>query len=240
MALNNAINLQSNGVVTFNNSTGVFTGSAVTQHDVLIGGASNAIVSVAPSATSGVPLISQGAAADPAFGTAVVAGGGTGAVTFTAYSVICAGTTATGAFQNVSGVGTSGQVLTSQGASALPQWANAPAGGLTWNDVTGTSASMAVNNGYLADNAALVTLTLPATAAQFSIIEVKGYGAGGWTIAQNANQQIRFGSATATTVGVGGSLSSTNLNDGVRLLATVAGASTIWTVTDSIGNITIV
>lgn len=116
----------------------------------------------------------------------------------------------------------------------------ATSGGLTWNDVTGTSASMAINNGYLADNAGLVTLTLPATAPQFSIIEVKGYGAGGWTIAQNANQQIRFGNATATTSGVGGSLSSTNLNDGVRLIAAVGGSSTIWTVVSSIGNITIV
>lgn len=52
----------------------------------------------------------------------VVGQGGTGNTTFTAYSVICAGTTATGTFQNVSGVGTSGQVLTSNGASALPTW----------------------------------------------------------------------------------------------------------------------
>lgn len=59
------------------------SGQTITQHDVLVGAASNLITSVAPSATSGVPLISQGAAADPAFGTAVVAGGGTGAVTLT-------------------------------------------------------------------------------------------------------------------------------------------------------------
>lgn len=115
----------------------------------------------------------------------------------------------------------------------------ATGGGLTWTDVTGTTQAMAVNNGYLADNAGLVTLTLPASAVQFSIIEVKGYGAGGWKIAQNASQQIRFGSATATTAGVTGFLASTNLNDGVRLIASVGGASTIWTVLSSIGNITI-
>jgi hypothetical protein len=58
-----------------------------------------------------------------------VAGGGTGNSTFTAYSVICAGTTATGAFQNVSGVGTAGQILTSNGAGQLPTWqANSGAG----------------------------------------------------------------------------------------------------------------
>lgn len=65
------------------NGTSAVTGNAVTQHDVLVGGASNAVTSVAPSATTGVALVSQGASADPAFGTVVVAGGGTGAVTLT-------------------------------------------------------------------------------------------------------------------------------------------------------------
>ena len=116
---------------------------------------------------------------------------------------------------------------------------NAIGGGLTWTDVTGTTQAMAVNSGYLADNAGLVTLTLPATAVQFSIITVTGFGAGGWKIAQNASQQIRFGSATASTVGITGFISSTNLNDSVTMLAAVGGASTMWTVINSIGNITI-
>ena len=111
--------------------------------------------------------------------------------------------------------------------------------GFTWNDITGTSASMAVENGYLADNAGLVTLTLPATAPQFSSISVAGHGAGGWKIAQNASQQIIFGS-TATTAGTGGSLASTNANDALELLAVVGGSSTIWMVLNSVGNITVV
>lgn len=52
--------------------------------------------------------------------------GGTGNSTFTAYSVICAGTTAQGAFQNVSGVGSANQVLVSNGAGALPSWQAVP------------------------------------------------------------------------------------------------------------------
>jgi hypothetical protein len=51
-----------------------------------------------------------------------VAKGGTGIGTTTAYSVLCGGTTATGAFQNVSGLGTAGHVLISAGAAALPAW----------------------------------------------------------------------------------------------------------------------
>lgn len=113
----------------------------------------------------------------------------------------------------------------------------ATGGGLTWNDVTGTSASMAVNNGYLSDNAGLVTLTLPTTAAQFSVIAVAGQGAGGWKVAQNASQLIHLGSATTTT-GTGGSLASTNAFDAVYLLCTVA--NTTFVVLNSVGNITVV
>lgn len=100
--------------------------AAATIHNLMIGNGTSPFTLLPPSATSGIPLISQGAASDPAFGTAVVSGGGTGNTTFTAYSVICAGTTATGAFQNVSGVGTLNQVLISQGAGALPIWGSVP------------------------------------------------------------------------------------------------------------------
>jgi hypothetical protein len=100
--------------------------AALTAHNLLIGNGTSALTLLAPSATSGIPLVSQGASADPAYGTAVVAGGGTGNTTFTAFSVLCAGTTATGAFQNVVGVGTSGQVLQSNGAGLLPTWATIP------------------------------------------------------------------------------------------------------------------
>lgn len=132
--------------------------------------------------------------------------------------------------------GTGVSITSATGAITI----NATGGGLTWTDVTGTSQAMAVNNGYLSDNVSLVTLTLPATAAQFSVISVVGRGLGGWKIAQNANQQIYFGSTAGTTVGVGGSLASTNQFDCVTLLAVVGGASTNWQVMTSIGNITIV
>ena len=67
--------------------------------------------------------------------------------------------------------------------------ATGPAGpGITWVDVTGTTQQAASNTGYLADNAALVTITLPAAPAVGDVIQVTGVGAGGWTIAQNAGQ----------------------------------------------------
>jgi hypothetical protein len=46
--------------------------------------------------------------------------GGTGRASHTAYAVLCGGTTGTGAQQSIASVGSSGQVLTSNGAGALP------------------------------------------------------------------------------------------------------------------------
>lgn len=79
----NSLNITSSGIQTFNATTGVFTASTVTQYGTVIAGANNTVTSVAPSATSGVPLISQGGAANPVYGTAAIAGGGTNATSFT-------------------------------------------------------------------------------------------------------------------------------------------------------------
>ena len=106
-----------------------------------------------------------------------------------------------------------------------------------WVNVTGTSDALETNKGFMANNAGLVTLTLPSTASFGDIIEIAGYGAGGWAVAQNASQTIHFGN-TDTTTGVGGSLSSTNRYDQIELLCTVA--NTDFVVRSSVGNITIV
>jgi hypothetical protein len=55
-------------------------------------------------------------------------------------------------------------------------------------DVTGTTQQAVSNKGYLADNAAKVTITLPASPTLGDVIQVVGIGAGGWKIAQNAGQ----------------------------------------------------
>lgn len=76
--------------------------------------------------------------------------GGTGANTFTPYSVICGGTTGSAPLQNVAGVGTPGQVLTSNGAGALPSWqptgdVASVTGTLNRIDITGTANNPIVN-----------------------------------------------------------------------------------------------
>ena len=97
-------------------------------------------------------------------GTLPVANGGTGATTLTAYAVVCGGTTSTGAVQSIASVGTTGQVLTSNGAGALPTFQAAggssfPSGtvmlfaqtsaptGWTKNTTTGDNSALRVTTG---------------------------------------------------------------------------------------------
>jgi hypothetical protein len=83
--------------------------------------------------SAGAFVVQGGALGTPSSGTLTnatgltVAGGGTGVATLTAYAPIFGGTTGTGAVQSGS-VGTSGHVLTSNGAGALPTF-QAPTGG---------------------------------------------------------------------------------------------------------------
>jgi len=70
-----------------------------------------------------------------------VASGGTGVSSNTAYAVLCGGTTATNPIQSIASVGTAGQVLTSNGAGALPTMQAAFVSGMIilWS---GSSASI--------------------------------------------------------------------------------------------------
>ena len=113
--------------------------------------------------------------------------------------------------------------------------------GFTWNDVTTPTQTMVANNGYVADNAAQVTMTLPATAAFGTMIRVtgglSGLSTGSWKIAQPAGVQIHYGNQN-TTRGVTGSLTSTNQYDAIEMVCVVA--NTDWTVSSGTqGNITV-
>lgn len=165
-----------------------------------------------------------------------VVDGGTGRSSATAYAVICGGTTSTASHQSVAALGASGTVLTSNGAAALPTFQVAGGGGLTWNEVTGTTQTAVADNGYITNNAGLVTVTLPATSAVGDVVRVAGQGAGGWKIDYTTNQLIHFlGTDSTTTTG---SLASSNRYDAVELVASVI--TNEWNVISSVGNITIV
>jgi hypothetical protein len=96
-------------------------------------------------------------------GTLPVANGGTGATSQTAYAVLAGGTTSTGAYQSIASVGTAGQILTSNGAGALPTFQAAGGGfasgtvmlfaqtaaptGWTKNTTTGDNSALRVVTG---------------------------------------------------------------------------------------------
>lgn len=144
------------------------------------------------------------------------------------------GTTASDPTSAALTAGTGVSITSASGSITI----NASGGGLTWTVVTGTTQAAAVNNGYIANNAGLVTVTLPATSAVGDTVAVTGINnATGWKVAQNAGNQIFFGTSS-TTAGTGGSLASTNTRDTVYLICMTANAT--WNVVGSVGNITVV
>lgn len=183
-----------------------------------------------------------------------VAHGGTAATSFNINGAVFSNTTTTGALQ--SSTMTNGQLLIgSTGASPVVASLTAGAGitltpgagslqisaavsGFVWNVVAGTTQAAVAGNGYIANNAGTVTITLPATSVVGATISVTGINnATGWVIAQNGGNQIFFGNAS-TTAGAGGSLASSATRDSVTLVCMTANAT--WNVVSSIGNVTIV
>jgi hypothetical protein len=121
--------LSSTDWTTFNNKVTSITG---TTNQVIVGGTTTVPILSTPQDIN--TISSPTFAALTLSSPLTVANGGTGLATLTtAYAVVCAGTTATGALQHVSGLGTSGQVLTSNGAGALPTWTNSSSGAVINN-----------------------------------------------------------------------------------------------------------
>ncbi len=300
--------------------------STNSQGDLIYGSAANTLTTLAKNTNATRYLANTGTSNNPNWdqvnlstgvtGTLTVPNGGTGDTSFTPYSVVCGGTSNTGPLQQTA-TGSTGQVLQSAGASAVPTYstatypstttinqilyssaantvaglstanravlttgatgipaltalatdgqliigstAGAPAaatltagmgvsitngsnsitiattgGGITWTEVTGTSQNAAVNNGYVANNAGLVTVTLPANFAIGDIVRIAGLGAGLWRLTANTGDVINFGNQATSA---GGSLTATNRYDCVEVVG-VATNST-WVVLSSVGNLTV-
>jgi len=204
--------------------------ATITANNLLVGTGTSPISLIAPSATSGIPLISQGASSNPAFGTAVVAGGGTGNTTFTAYSVIVGGTTATGAFQNVVGVGTTNQVLVSQGASALPIWASVP--GLSPAALTETNdTNVTLTLGGTPSTALLQAVSL--TLGWSGTLALTRGGLGASLTASNGG--IFYSTATAGAILAGTSTALQMLQSGAS--SAPAWSTTTWPATSTINQL---
>lgn len=97
--------------------------------------------------------------------------------------------------------------------------------GFIWTVVSGTSQAMSSNNGYISNNAGLVTFTLPASSAVGDEAAVVGKGTGGWLIQCGVGQTVVIGSSTTTSAG---SVASTHAKDSIYLVCTAS--NTEWTV----------
>lgn len=100
-----------------------------------------------------------------------VASGGTGLASATAYALLAGGTTSTGAFQSLAEVGTSGQVLTSNGAGALPTFQDAAGGisGLTTGTIPKAASATTLTDSLLKEGTNLIEQKSSTTAQTFRV-----------------------------------------------------------------------
>jgi hypothetical protein len=110
------------------------------------------------------------------------------------------------------------------------------AAGTTWTPIA-ASQTLAVNNGYICSGGGALILTLPAVSSVGDIIEITLDGSASFSVHQGAGQTIKMGNQV-TTAGVGGSLSSSQQGDSLRMVCSVANLR--WNILSSMGNLTVV
>jgi len=111
-------------------------------------------------------------------------------------------------------------------------------GAISWSVIT-VSTSGVQDNGYIANAASNIQVSLPTSAVVGSFLYIARNlnSAGSWTVTQAAAQQILCGSLN-TTLGLTGSIGSTKHSDAITLVCVVA--NTTWSVISMIGNPTII
>lgn len=108
---------------------------------------------------------------------------------------------------------------------------SASGAGTTWTEVLGTTQAALVDNGYIANNAGLVTVTLPSAFSVGDIVRIAGKGAGLYEVAANAGDFINFDSQVTSA---GGSLSSNTQFTSLEVVGITENST--WLVLSSVGN----
>lgn len=135
-----------------------------------------------------------------------VTDGGTGRSSHTAYAVIVGSATGTGAEQSIASVGTAGQVLTSNGAGALP----------TMQDNLPPTAFLGTITTTSGSSQSLSSLTL--TGYSFLRLVLNNVGPGGGTSSLSINGVV-IGGGTGASARIGGNV-DIDLTSGVMYFST--------------------
>ncbi len=134
-----------------------------------------------------------------------VPNGGTGDSSFTPFAVITGGTTSTSPLQSVASVGNVGEILTSNGAGALPSFQAAPAAGVTSvsgtaNRITSTGGSTPVidiSAAYVGQTSLTTLGTITTGVWNGTTIAVANGGTGAVTL---TNHGVLIGQGTSAVV----------------------------------------
>ncbi len=224
-------------------------GAIASSNLVTTTGTSTGQLGTIPStANSGIPLIAQGNGVSPVYGTALVAGGGTGVTSFGQNnSLILSGTSGTGALQQVTG-GTSNTVLAAAGAATVPTFktlsanmqiftANGtytPTAGMVYCDVEclgaggGAGGCSAVNfsvSGGAGSGAYSRKCFSAATIGASQTIVIGTGGSGGIGAADGTDGgATTFGGTLLTAAGGGRSLANSSIGGAIAAAAVIANA----------------
>jgi len=107
----------------------------------------------------------------------------------------------------------------------------------TWSAIN-ANQTLVVNEGYICvAPGGDLDLTLPAVSSAGDEIEITLDGATSFSVLQGAGQQIRVG-AVETTLGAGGSITTTAQGDSIRMVC--SDANLRWNVVSSMGNLNLV
>lgn len=231
-------NITGTGVAGTHTITFNLTGT--TNHSLQLGNATGSLSSLAVGTTGTIVRAITGA--DPAWTTATYPN--TAAVGDIIYG------SALNTITGLAFVNTATRYLANTGTGAtLPEWAQVNltngvtgvlpqvnGGRITWSTV-GASGTLVINTGIICTAGAALSFALPALSSIGDIIEITLNGSTSWAVTQAAGQRIRMGS-TQTSLGIGGSLTSTAQGDSIRMVC--YGTNLLWQILSSMGNITVV
>ena len=184
---------------------------------------SSAATTFVSSVTATSPLSSSGGnTPDISIGSTIPVNlGGSGVASHTAYALLAGGTTSTGAVQSLAGVGTSGQVLTSNGAGALPTFQT-----FTASPIATTVYKTTAGSGTFTIPTGITTVKVTVVSGGAGGARSADGGGGGGGVAIKTLTGLTPGNTLAYYVGYGQTNTENNestVSSGTQSITTISG-----------------